>query len=332
MQLFYPLLDVIDMSLWLIGCGPMAQDYVRVLKALGAGFTVIGRNFESAKKFEVITGCKVLYGGLSSALIDHKAPKTAIVTVGVEALSDIAIQLIKSGTRRILLEKPGGLNTFEIRALQKMAAEYNAEVFIAYNRRFYASTELARKLVSEDGGVISCNFEFTEWSHVIAPLTKAPGVKETWFLANSTHVVDLVLYFCGIPKDWGTWRSGVLDWHNSGARYCGAGVTDQGILFNYHADWEAPGRWGVELMTRKRRFILRPMEQLQVIQLGSVKVDHIQLEDLLDTEFKPGLYAQTKAFLDGGDHRLLSVAEQLQHCAIYDKMAGYDQKNMSAES
>ena len=46
-------------------------------------------------------------GGLAQALSADKAPDTAIVAVGVEQLAPTTKQLIQSGTRRILLEKPG---------------------------------------------------------------------------------------------------------------------------------------------------------------------------------------------------------------------------------
>ena len=52
----------------------------------------------------------------------------------------------------------------------------------------------------------------------------------------------------------------------------------KGAMFSYFADWEAPGRWGLEVLTRKRRLIFRPMEQLQVMPLGSVKIDSVELE------------------------------------------------------
>lgn len=313
------------MSLWLIGAGTMAQDYARVLVGLGEDFEVIGRSATSAAKFELDTGRPVRRGGLSAALAVHGAPDHAIVAVGVEHLAEVAIELIEAGTRRVLLEKPGGLNTKEIRTLQNRAVKHGANVLIAYNRRFYASTATARNLIAEDGGATSCTFEFTEWSHVIAPLTKGTGVKEAWFLANSTHVVDLAFHLCGFPQDLQCWHGGSLSWHPSAARFCGSGITGQGVFFSYNADWEAPGRWGVEVLTRKRRFIFRPMEQLQVIPLGSVKMDAVELDDRLDKDFKPGLFEQTKAFLQRDDRLFCTIQEQLQHCAIYDEMAGYNQ-------
>lgn len=311
------------MSLWLIGAGSMARDYAKVLRGLDQPFEVIGRGPASAAAFELATGYSARQGGLSSAFVSSKAPEQAIIAVGVEDLASAASELIEAGTRRIMIEKPGGLNTNQIRALQQLASARGVEVLIAYNRRFYAATDLARTLIAKDGGATSCNFEFTEWSHVISPLSKGDGVKEAWFLANSTHVVDLAFHLCGFPADWRAWRGGELDWHPAAARFCGAGITEKGVFFSYHADWEAPGRWGVEVLTRKRRYIFRPMEQLQVTQLGSVKIETMDIDDQLDKLFKPGLYAQTKAFLNRDDRFFCTINEQLQHCAIYDEIAGY---------
>ena len=94
-------------------------------------------------------------------------------------------------------------------------------------------------------------------------------------------------------------------------------------MFSYFADWEAPGRWGIEVMTRKRRLIFRPMEQLQVTSLGSVKVESVELSDQLDKDFKPGLYRQTQSFLAGDVERFCSLAEQVEHAKFYSQVAGY---------
>lgn len=311
------------MSLWLIGAGLMAQDYAKVLYSLGPEYAVIGRTAASAEKFRAATGLSVRQGGMGEALRAMEAPRQAIVAVGVEQLAGTVLELIEAGTSRILVEKPGGLNVAQIIMLGQAATSRGAQLLIAYNRRFYAATALARTMIAEDGGATSCSFEFTEWSHMISSLTKGPGVKEAWFLANSTHVVDLAFHLCGFPTDWRGWHGGSLTWHPSAARFCGAGITVKGVFFSYQADWEAPGRWGVEVLTRKRRLVFRPMEQLQVIALGSVRVENVELDDRLDKEFKPGLFLQTKAFLDGDDSLFCTIEDQVRHSEIYDRMAGY---------
>ena len=197
------------------------------------------------------------------------------------------------------------------------------EVWIAYNRRFYASVMKAEEMIAFDGGVTSVQFEFTEWSHLIRELPMDAEVKEHLFLNNSTHVVDLVFHLGGIPQNWKCWHSGTIEWHPTAARFCGAGITNSGVLFSYMADWEAPGRWGIEFFTNARRLIFRPMEELKVIPLGSVKMESVKLDDTLDKKFKPGLFLQTDAFLKGETDRLCSLKQQMEHAKIYNEMAGY---------
>lgn len=317
-------------KIWLIGAGNMAVEYAKILHAQGVPFEVIGRNTNSAMIFTQKTGVPVNIGGLSEQLKkDIKIPLTAIVAVGAEALADVTIQLLRHGVKRILVEKPAGLNLSQIKQVAGTAEKYAAKVFVAYNRRFYASVLKAKEIIDDDGGVSSFNFEFTEWSHAIAPLKKAVGVKEAWFLANSTHVVDLAFYLGGKPKAMSCFTSGGVGWHPSASVFSGAGVTDTGALFSYQANWEAPGRWGAEFLTRKHRLILRPLEQLYIQHLGSTAVEKAELEDVLDVQFKPGLYCQVEAVLGNiNQQALLDIHEQLKMvCDHYDRISSEDLKS-----
>jgi predicted dehydrogenase len=311
------------MSLWLIGAGPHAQEYAKVLIALGVSFEVIGRGAASAQAFENNTGKPVLSGGLSHVLKTRAAPATAIIAASFEQLAGTAIALLKSGTKRILLEKPGGITVAELADVAQVTKDRGAQVWLGYSRRFYASTRTARAMIADDGGPVSCNFEFTEWSHQIEPMSLPAEVKNAWVISNSSHVIDLAFHLCGLPLEWKGWHAGRMPWHESAARFAGAGITELGVLYSYHADWEAPGRWSVEVLTRKRRYIFRPMEQLQVTPLASVAIDKVPLDDEFDTRFKPGLYQQTQAFLNQDATHFCTVEEQLAHAIIYSEMAGY---------
>lgn len=318
-------------TLWLIGSGPMAQAYAAVLQSQDVDFRVIGRGTDSAEVFQQTTGVPVVCGGLDAALAELPVPEQAIVAVGVEQLALVAQLLIDAGCRRLLLEKPGALHLSELEALHAVAQDHGASVWIAYNRRFYSSVEKLHQLVAKDGGIISAAFEFTEWSHRLRELQKPPSVKEHWLLANSTHVIDLAFYLIGLPAEgqWQGWNGGSLDWHPAAARFHGAGVSERGIPFSYQADWEAPGRWGVELLTRHNRYLLRPMEALQAIPLGSVEAHPIELNDALDHQFKPGLFGQCEAFFNvhpSQMDRLCSLGHQLKAFPIYSRIAGYSHK------
>ena len=310
--------------IWLIGSGPMSVSYAKVLSDIGTPFKVIGRGQSSAKDFKEKTGIIVIEGGLSKYLeTKPEIPKWVIVSTGVEELFNTSKTLIDYGVKDILCEKPGGLNSTQIKNLSEIAINAKANVFLAYNRRFYGSVAKAKEIVVEDGGVTSFSFEFTEWSHVIENIVKADGVLEHLFLNNSSHVADLAFYLGGKPSVLHCNISGGVNWHKCSSIFSGSGKTETNALFSYQANWEAPGRWGVEILTKKHRLYLRPMEKLQIQNIGSVKVEFVEIDESLDLQYKPGLYKQVEAFLNGDISNFITIQEQAEMTNIYNQIAGY---------
>lgn len=315
---------MINEDVWLVGCGQMAMDYIKVLDALKQPFKVIGRGEPSALLCDEKTGSTVIRGGLRTFLDSKPNPcRQAIVSVNVDALAETTVQLINSGVKRILVEKPAGLSSSEILAVHDAAVSNEADVYVAYNRRFYAATLHAKRMIEEDGGLLSCNFEFTEWGHVIEGLIKGPGVKEKWFICNSTHVVDLAFYLAGKPQQMNCYTSGSLPWHPSASIFSGAGITNRDVIFSYESNWEAPGRWGLEVLTTNFRLIFRPMETLQITHKGSVKIEPVEIDDSLDKNFKPGLFVQVSRFIDSQTEDFCTLAEQIENWNHYCRIAGY---------
>lgn len=310
-------------SILLVGAGNMAQQYAPILEDLKLEFDVVCQSSNSSTNFQEKSGHTCFSGGLENHLDNTNSNyKKAIVSTGVEALLPSAVALIKSGVKDILLEKPGGLNIEEINLLAHISAEHNANVFIAYNRRFYASVLKAKELIALDGGILSGNFEFTEWAHTIEPLQKAPGVKENWFLANSTHVVDLGFHLMGKPQEMASFTAGKLNWHTP-AIFSGAGKTENNVLFSYRANWLSPGRWGVEVLTAKRKLIFQPMEKLFEQLHGSVAVNEVAIDDAIDLKFKHGLWLQTSHFINGNHGELKTIEEQKEDLSTYSKMLNH---------
>lgn len=308
----------------LVGSGGMAVDYAKVLRALGVNYLVIGRGESSAKSFRDATGKDVILGGLSRYLSKKlSVPTHAIVAVGVENLHETTILLLEYGVKNILVEKPVGMNKQAIEEIYQKTKENNALVSVGYNRRFYASVLKAQEIIADDGGVTSFNFEFTEWAHIIEPLKKAPGIKEKWFLSNSIHVVDLAFYLGGRPKEICTFTAGGLDWHPAASIFSGAGLSEGGALFSYQANWESAGRWSVEILTRQHRLILRPMEKLQIQKKGSIVMDFAECDYTLDESFKPGLFIQTRNFINNITDGMCMIEDHVAMIDSYYKVAAY---------
>lgn len=312
-------------NIWLVGAGPMARDYMKVLESLGNDYVTIGRGAQSAEDCKEHTSKPVIVGGLTNYVAQQPVvPSHAIIAVPVQELFECTKTLLNYGVKNILVEKPAGLDKSEVCELDRLCTQAQANLLLAYNRRFYSSVEMAQKMIEEDGGCTSCVFEFTEWSHVIEKLNKPKAVFEHWFLGNSTHVVDLAFHLIGKPARMSSFVQGQTSWHSRGSAFSGAGISEKGVLFSYHANWQAPGRWAVELMTPKRRLILKPMEELRVIQLGTVKEDVVSCdEQLIDKNYKPGLYKETQSFLQGDFTKHCSIHDQAELMSAYYDIAGY---------
>ncbi len=299
---------------WIIGAGYMAKEYSKVLSVLNLEFTVIGNSVESAKAFEQETGVKVITGGLKLWLQKtNECPFAVINAVSVPCLYNTTKSLLQHGIKRLLVEKPAGLNQAEICDITESADKNGAQVFVAYNRRFYASVLKAQEIIKQDNGVSSFNFEFTEWNHRLCNQNIDKAVAEQWLLCNSSHVVDMAFFMGGWPTKMTSFVAGSLDWHPSGSIFSGAGISDKNALFSYQANWASPGRWSVEILTPVHKLIFRPLEKLKVQQIGRVDWTETELDDSLDVEFKPGLYKQVEAFINEDYVHLLPIAEQAKH-------------------
>lgn len=302
------------------GAGPMAIEYAKALKKLNYPFLVVGRSQQSATEFEKITGIKVITGGIDKYLNQNKnIPVTAIVAVSEEHLGDVTIKLLKKGAKTILTEKPAGLDFEDVKKVCKLSEKLNAKVYVGYNRRFYASVKKALEIIKKDHGISSIFFDFTEASFRITPLKKAPGVKKNWFLQNSTHVLDLAFFLSGTPKKGAYFTSGKLNWHPKGAIFTGAGVTKKEIPFSYHANWDAPGRWSMEIQTKRNKLIFKPLEKLQIQEFGTFTVKEIVIDDNIDIEIKAGIFKEVESFLTNKKD-LCTISEQVENIDFYQQI------------
>ena len=315
----------------LIGTGPMAIEYAKVLSYLKLDFIAIGRGLDNADKFKIQTGMQPFTGGFDKYLAEHKGKHAdfAIICTGIQNLAETAMSAVGAGIRNILIEKPGALYLEQLEKLSTYAGTMGCHVYIAYNRRFYSSVAEARKIIRDDGGLTSFHFEFTELSNRIAQIDSPAEIKRNWFMANSTHVVDLAFHFGGLPKELTAWAGGenMIEWHPSSSVFSGFGLGEGNVPFTYMADWNAPGRWSVELMTRKTRIVLKPIEEIRIIRQGSFVEDKLKTTDDYDSLFKPGLYSMIKNFIDAKTEFLPSIGHQIESFNYYYKISGYDKRS-----
>ncbi|MBC7865865.1 MAG: gfo/Idh/MocA family oxidoreductase [Bacteroidia bacterium] len=246
-----------------------------------------------------------------------------IITVNTENLGGVLRYLIGKGAANILVEKPAGIDAADIEKTIKLLEGKNIFPYVAYNRRFYKSFLTAKKMIDEQGGLLSCHFEFTEWAHEIEKLDKTKEALENWLLGNSSHVIDIAFSIAGQPKEMSCYTSGFLAWHPRAAQFSGAGITGRDVVFSYQANWQSAGRWGVEFNTLEGKLILRPMEKLSFQKKGQLGVVEIDLNNPEDLDFKPGLYKQVEAFLNHENDNMISLQQHHKNVVnVLEKING----------
>ncbi|MHB8260749.1 MAG: Gfo/Idh/MocA family oxidoreductase [Bacteroidia bacterium] len=298
----------------IIGPGGIAKDYAKVVKSLGVNAIAIGRNIEKCSLFERENGIKCIATPIEEYIKTIDIISTYfIVTVNTENLGDVIRKLIRSNAKHILVEKPAGINKEDLALTNNLLNNKSITPYVAYNRRFYSSFQKAIELIKEQGGLLSFSFEFTEWAHEYESWKKTKEALEHWLLGNSSHVIDIAFHIGGIPQQMYSFISGKLSWHPSAAQFSGAGVTTKGVIFSYQANWDSAGRWGVEFNTSQGKLILRPLEKLFFQKKGELTTKEIILDNRLDIEFKPGLYKQVEAFLQGNHKHMITLQDHYKN-------------------
>ena len=179
-----------------------------------------------------------------------------------------------------------------------------------------------------ENGISSCRYSFTEWLHTIDFEKKKPIAYERWGIQNSLHVIGTVHTLIGMPKQHTGYKSGSLPWHPHGSRFVGAGITELGIPFSYHADWGSGGRWGIEVITEEHLYRLSPLEKLFRCETGSSLWKEVYCPKVFP-DVKEGLAEQIAIMLQP-TLEIYSPLSTLQHSArmtsFAEQLFGYPTK------
>jgi len=309
----------------IIGAGDIATEYGKILRDLDKPFRVITRGKTKALEFKLkFPDIDVLSGGHSQYLQEIGNSDACIIAAPAFQLADITKDVIGTGLKRILVEKPLALNKEQLVGLDEAIMQNHNELFIAYNRRNYVSIKAAQEICNKDGGILSVHFDFTEALFRI-PDTYGPETLSTWGLSNSTHIIDTVFSLIGKPQSLNATHYGQnkIEWHKHASTFIGNGISEKQIPFSYHANWSSAGRWNIEIMTSKRKLLLSPMEMLKEQVLGTFQINEVELNYDVDKKYKPGYFNQCVAFLAENDNELLGFDTFKKLFPFYIEILGY---------
>lgn len=309
------------MKVLVIGAGLIGLEYMRILNDLNVQFESVCRSKERAQQVKEETGFDIISGGVEQMGKRLQEFSHFIVATDVDSSFEITSLLLTNNCSNILLEKPGASSINQFSRLYLDYSDSFSNVFLAYNRRNYSSIIKAQELAESDGGILSCHFDFTEWTHVIEAMNKPKFQLKNWFFGNSTHVIDAAFFIIGKPNKLQPISIGELSWHKPSI-FVGSGITKNNVAFSYHSNWQSAGRWSIEVKTRNRALRLMPMEQLFEQKTGTVTWEPVEINNEKDISYKPGFYKQVFEFLFEPNPNLKTFKEQYEDLEIYSEILG----------
>lgn len=277
-----------------IGAGYMTEEHIRAFKSFPE-VNVVGIYSRTKTKAENLAkkyGIEFVANSIDH-LYNEKSPNGVIVSVPELSTKEVCLESFKYPWS-LMIEKPIGYNFLEAKFLCEEALKNNSKVYVAFNRRYYTSTQKVLNDIKEFQGnrIVSV---LDQEDLISAKLGGQPDkVLENWMYANSIHIID---YFRIFLRGEIESVDPIFKWEpgspNFVASKISSSVGDVGI---YQCQWNAPGPWSVSVTTQKRRWEMRPLEQVIVQDFGSRKVETYE-RGQLDIDFKPGLKLQAEEFL-----------------------------------
>jgi len=270
-------LDFKNKTILILGAGWMARQYAIALKKMNVNnVTIFSRNEEKSISLCNEFGFEPLFGDPKEALSKIPKKDLTIVSTSISSLIQMTKHAINAGQKNILVEKPGSLYYKELFELEKISK--NIRIRIAYNRLTYPNLQKLKTLVLKEGGISSCNFNFTERIQSIDFKKENSDIYSRWGISNSLHIISMVFDLIGFPQEFLFYQSGKLEWHPTGSIFVGSGLSEKNIPFSYHADWGSSGRWGIEIMTKENAYRLISLEELFVCRKNSFEWTSVNFE------------------------------------------------------
>jgi virulence factor len=147
-------------------------------------------------------------------------------------------------------------------------------------------------MITAAGPLISIVVEAPERLAEIKGVHPAEIVERLIF-ANGIHSIDLLRFFGGDVSQMHSMKSKWNEEQNNS--FAALMRFENGAIGQYIAHWMAPGTWNVTLYGMALRIELNPLERgMKVDASGTTAIE----PDEIDKQFKPGLYAQDRYFID----------------------------------
>ena len=305
------------MNIGFIGCGNIAHFHADTLTALNQNIVAVSsrKNSPNIVPFSKKYGINRQYTDWQK-MVGNENLDALWVVASWDQMDTMLIPLIETGTP-LFLEKPIALSSDRIQAAIEVHNRTKQYIQVGYNRRFYPFIDEIKSII-EKGELRSVIVEIPE----SIDLGNVELAQNLW-LMNSSHVVDLLLYFVG-PLNVKYKNSKILSGSKIKSSFNAVLETEKGVPVHLSAEWNTANNFGITFFVDNKCIVLKPLEIAMIykgfdvieptknIPLRQYKPKKVD-EYFCDGKFKPGFYEQTKYFTDN----IFTVKPVAKHSNLY---------------
>jgi predicted dehydrogenase len=305
-----------------IGAGYMTQEHLKVFKDI-ENVELVGifsRTKEKATKLANEYAIKYVADSITD-LYEKVLPDLLVISVPELSTKNVIIECVKHDWI-LLIEKPVGYNLSDAKEIYTIIENHKTIAYVALNRRHFSSTRNALKQLEQINGkrVIIINDQEDVKAAFIHGQPQA--VIDNWMFANSIHLIDFFNLFARgeIVK-----INNIEPWNENDKFFNISKIEySSGDIGIYQSFWNTPSPWSLTIQTSEKRFEMKPIEELSIMDYGNRHSTFIPREEV-DILYKPGLYIQAKlavnaALLRSRVYSLPTVSESYKTMELISKL------------
>lgn len=278
-----------------IGAGNMARCHIETIVCMPNVWLAGIYSRTKSRAVNLANEFSVKFVASSVAELYHVTQADGVVVAVEETATEQIISEIALHNWSALVEKPIGLGLCDSKRICERSADTGLNLYVAMNRRHYASTQMAVQKLTQIGGRRIVQIHDQEDPSSALTNGRKAVVCDNWHFANSIHLIDLFDVFCRgeVSK-----VRNVIPWTTGyGAKSTHSIIEfDSGDVGIYTSVWNAPGPWLVAISTPTKRLEMRPVEYLSEQTYPSRQITPCELGDV-DQKFKPGVFCQMNEFV-----------------------------------
>jgi predicted dehydrogenase len=304
----------------IIGSGYMAREYCKVIQD-HPKFLLTHIYSRSKSRSDFLSNDYGISTKVTSVEEMSLNPDIDLIVIAVSESSIREVVTQAVGSRGVLLvEKPFGLDFEEAKELTDLTSTNKMKVFVALNRRFYASTTRLRSELELHRGP---GYFILQDQHDVVAARQAGFDDLTlnnWMFANAIHTVDLINY---LGRGSVTLESVCTVSLGESSFVVRAGLAfTSGDYCDYISIWNSPGHWTLNAHKEDTRWVMRPLENIER-QRGSSR----QTEPLLSSkdidDYKPGLWnllSELSKFWEGTQPNIPTPIDSLRSMELVSEI------------